>query len=88
MIIKKAVLAQKRKNFVANNEEINEIFREIVQKNLPEKLVINFVVIAEIADDTGSELSLLVSDSMSPWLAHGMLEYAIDMVNSGNIKDE
>jgi 2-succinyl-5-enolpyruvyl-6-hydroxy-3-cyclohexene-1-carboxylate synthase len=71
-----------------SNEEINEIFREIVQKTLPEKLVVNFVVVAEIADETGSQLSLFVSDSMSPWLAHGMLEYAIDMVDSGNIKDD
>ena len=71
-----------------NSEEINEIFREIVQKTLPEKLIINFVVVAEIADDTGSQLSLFVSDSMSPWLAHGMLEYAIDMVDSGNIKED
>ena len=72
----------------SSNEEINEIFREIVQKTLPEKLVVNFVVVAEIADETGSQLSLFVSDSMSPWLAHGMLEYAIDMVDSGNIKDD
>jgi hypothetical protein len=71
-----------------NSEEINEIFREIVQKTLPEKLIINFVVVAEIADETGSQLSLFVSDSMSPWLAHGMLEYAIDMVDSGNIKED
>jgi hypothetical protein len=68
---------------MANSEDMNEIFRELVQKSLPDKLIVNFVIIAEVADDVGSQLSLFVSDTMSPWLAHGMLEYAIDMINSG-----
>jgi hypothetical protein len=68
---------------MANSEDMNEIFRELVQKSLPDKLIVNFVIVAEVADDVGSQLSLFVSDTMSPWLAHGMLEYAIDMINSG-----
>lgn len=66
-----------------DKDDMNEIFRELVQKSLPEKLIINFVIVAEVADDEGSQLSLFVSDTMSPWLAHGMMEYAIDMISSG-----
>jgi hypothetical protein len=73
---------------MANNEDMNEIFRELVQKSLPEKLIVNFVIVAEVADDTGSQLSLFVSDTMSPWLAHGMLEYAIDMIASDKDDDD
>lgn len=68
---------------MANSEDMNKIFLELVQKSLPDKLIVNFVIVAEVADDVGSQLSLFVSDTMSPWLAHGMLEYAIDMINSG-----
>jgi hypothetical protein len=70
-----------------NNDNMNEIFRELVHKSMPEKLIVNFVIVAEVADEKGSQLSLFVSDSMSPWLAHGMLEYAIDMVDSENYKE-
>lgn len=73
---------------MANSEDMNEIFRELVQKSLPDKLIVNFVIVAEVADEVGSQLSLFVSDTMSPWLAHGMLEYAIDMINSGEEDDD
>jgi hypothetical protein len=73
---------------MANSEDMNKIFLELVQKSLPDKLIVNFVIVAEVADDVGSQLSLFVSDTMSPWLAHGMLEYAIDMINSGEEDDD
>jgi hypothetical protein len=68
---------------MAENDDMNEIFRELVQKSLPEKLITNFVIVAEVADEDSSQLSIFVSDTMSPWLAHGMLEYAIDMIDNG-----
>lgn len=71
-----------------DNQDMNEIFRELVQKSLPQKLIVNFVIVAEVADDDGSQLSIFVSDTMSPWLAHGMLEYAIDMIDSGTDESE
>lgn len=70
------------------NDDMNEIFRELIQKSLPDKLITNFVIVAEVASDTNSQLSLFVSDTMSPWLAHGMLEYAIDMIASGDEDSE
>ena len=73
---------------MADNEDMNEIFRELVQKSLPQKLIINFVIVAEVADDDGSQLSIFVSDTMSPWLAHGMLEYAIGMIDTGSDNGE
>jgi hypothetical protein len=40
-------------------------------------------VIAEVATGPHQELSLSISDSMTPWLAHGMLNTAMEMINSG-----
>lgn len=59
--------------------EIEELLREA----LPQGLVTNFVLIAEVVSDSQQELVLSISDSMTPWLAHGMLETAMDMMRSG-----
>jgi hypothetical protein len=67
---------------MAENNDINEIFRELVQKSLPEQLITNFVIVAEVTDEDSSQLNIFVSDTMSPWLAHGMLEYAINMIDN------
>lgn len=54
---------------------------ELVSKALPNKFIANFIVIAEVFNDKGtSELSLVTSESMSPWLALGMIQSAHDMV--------
>lgn len=59
--------------------EIEELLREA----LPQGLVTNFVLIAEVVSNSQQELVLSISDSMTPWLAHGMLETAMDMMRSG-----
>lgn len=47
-------------------------------------LVTNYIVIMEVASDQSTELMLSVSESMTPWLAHGMMELGIDMMRSGD----
>lgn len=61
------------------DKEIEELLRSI----LPQGLVTNFVLIAEVVSDSQQELVLSISDSMTPWLANGMLETAMDMMRSG-----
>lgn len=72
-------------------EETNNTFLDIVKKAMPEKLIANFVVVAEMIDGTNTELSIFVSESMTPWLASGMLQAAMDLVADGQqsiIEDE
>jgi hypothetical protein len=61
------------------DQEIEELLRNM----LPHGLVTNFVLIAEVVSDSQQELVLSISDSMTPWLANGMLETAMDMMRSG-----
>ena len=51
------------------DKEIEELLRGA----LPQGLVTNFVLIAEIVSDSQQEMVLSVSDSMTPWLATGTL---------------
>ena len=54
---------------------------DLVSRAIPDKFVANFIVIAEVFTESGStELSLVTSESMSPWLALGMIQSAHDMV--------
>ena len=56
---------------------------ELLRGSLPQSLVTNFVLIAAIVSDTDQELVLTISDSMTPWLANGMLETAMEMMRAG-----
>jgi hypothetical protein len=70
---------------VFDNEEqaLREQFEHLMRDILPSRLVTNFIIIAEVAGNEASELSVSVSSGMSPWLANGMLEYASDIIMSG-----
>lgn len=54
----------------------NEAFENIIKSALPDKMITNFVLVAEVVDSSGEELSIFMSDQMTPWLALGMLKYA------------
>jgi hypothetical protein len=62
------------------DDEVPQI-EDLVAKAVPNKFIANFIVIAEVFnEDGGTELSLVTSESMSPWLALGMIQSAHDMV--------
>jgi hypothetical protein len=77
---------------MANSEfsknEMRTQFENMIRDILPSKLVSNFIIVAEVANSEGSELSVSVSDGMTPWLADGMLKYASDMIASGEFNDD
>ena len=67
-----------------NNETpVDKEIEELLRGALPQSLVTNFVLIAEIVSDSDQELVLTISDSMTPWLASGMLETAMEMMRAG-----
>jgi hypothetical protein len=63
-----------------SNED--DAFESIIKDALPDKMITNFVLIAEIYDDDGEELTVFMSDKMTPWLALGMLKSATQTVTS------
>lgn len=74
-------------------EELKKLFEYLVNSLLPSRLVTNFILIAEVVDNDNAELSLSVSDGLTPWAAEGMLRYAEQMVRTGDfdtpaIKDD
>ena len=68
--------------------ELKIQFENMIRDILPSRLVSNFIIVAEVANNESSELSVSVSDGMSPWLADGMLKYASDMIASGELNDD
>ena len=61
------------------DKDIEQLLRE----SLPQGLVTNFVLIAEVVSNSQQEMILSVSDSMTPWLANGMLTTAMEMMRVG-----
>jgi hypothetical protein len=74
---------------MADDEQIGEPIMEHMQKfmreNLPGKLVTNYIIIAEVADEETQMLHLSVSETMTPWLAYGMLHSASTMLSEGEV---
>ena len=66
-----------------NETPVDKEIEELLRGALPQSLVTNFVLIAEIVSDSDQELVLTISDSMTPWLANGMLETAMEMMRAG-----
>jgi hypothetical protein len=58
-------------------------FIDMMKASMPEKVITNFVFVAEIVGNKDNELSIITSSGMTPWLAQGMLKAAEDMVISG-----
>ena len=71
--------------FVSN--ELRMQFEHLIKDILPSKIVSNFIIVAEVANSKTSELSVSVSDGMTPWLADGMLKYASEIIASGELND-
>lgn len=64
-----------------NPDNDDRVFQQIIQDALPGRMVSNFVLIAEVVDGDSEQLSLFLSDRMTPWLARGMMKSAEDMIS-------
>lgn len=67
---------------MADYEDENDAFHEIIRAAIPDRMISNFVLIAEIVGQDTEELSIFTSDAMTPWLALGMLQSASETVRS------
>lgn len=59
----------------------DKVFQQIIQDALPGRMISNFVLIAEVVDGESEQLSLFLSDRMTPWLARGMMKSAESMIS-------
>jgi hypothetical protein len=66
-----------------NEESILSTFIDMMRDSMPEKVITNFVFVAEIVGNKDNELTIVTSNGMTPWLANGMLNAAEDMIISG-----
>lgn len=68
-----------------NDDEISldGLFEQMVREILPSTVVANFILVAEVVTDDGTDLNLTVSSNLTPWLALGMLRSAEEMITSG-----
>jgi len=62
--------------------EIPEEFdvNKLLENAVPNELVSNWMLVAEVVSEHGKTLSITTSEQMTSWLAMGMLQTASDMV--------
>ena len=58
-------------------------FQAMINDSMPDALVSNYIIVAEVVSEDGTDLQMLLSDGITPWLASGMLEFASDMLFTG-----
>lgn len=61
----------------------NQFFQKMINEAMPNLVVSNYVIIAEVISESETNLQMILSDTVTPWLASGMLEFASDMIYSG-----
>ena len=66
---------------IRNSEQIEYLLRSL----LPSRFIANFIVIAEVVDGDSSELTVTVSNALTPWCADGMLTHAKGIISSGDL---
>lgn len=66
-----------------SEDSILATFIDMMKASMPEKVITNFVFVAEVVSNQDNELSIITSSGMTPWLAQGMLTAAEDMIISG-----
>jgi hypothetical protein len=70
---------------MADNDEgsLDKLFEQLVREILPSTIITNFILVAEIVNDDGTDLNVTVSSTLTPWLALGMIRSAEEMITSG-----
>lgn len=66
-----------------NEETVLLKFVDMMKEAMPDKVISNFIFVAEVVGNDDNRLSILTSTAMTPWLATGMLRVAMDMVING-----
>jgi hypothetical protein len=66
-----------------SNDPFLATFLGIMKDAMPDRVIANFVFVAEVVSGQDSELSVVTSNGMTPWLAQGMMTAASDMIAAG-----
>ena len=69
----------------SNGEEFSDDFIDMMKSSMPDKIISNFIIIAEVVGDCSSELSIVTSPAITPWLAQGMLQAAEELILTGTV---
>lgn len=64
------------------SEEESSDINDLISGAFPGTVLVNYIVIAETLTDDNRDLSISTSETMTPWLAAGMLKCATDMILS------
>lgn len=64
-------------------DSIFNVFIDMMRASMPDKVITNFIFVAEVVGNANNELSVVSSNGMTPWLAQGMLNAAQDIMLSG-----
>ncbi|MFZ9715948.1 MAG: hypothetical protein ACO3CH_00635 [Ilumatobacteraceae bacterium] len=70
---------------MADNEDgsLDGLFEQLVREILPSTVITNFLLVAEVVNEDGTDLNVTVSSNLTPWLALGMIRSAEAMIVSG-----
>jgi hypothetical protein len=70
---------------MADNEDgsLDGLFEQLVREILPSTVITNFLLVAEVVNEDGTDLNVTVSSNLTPWLALGMIRSAEEMITSG-----
>ena len=68
-------------------EEMAE-FEKIIRDACQDRVVSNFVLIAEMVGPDGADIEVYLSQMMTPWLASGMLKYAEDLIMDASYAEQ
>lgn len=66
-----------------NEDPFLATFLGMMRDAMPDRVIANFVFIAEVVSGQENELSVVTSNGMTPWLAQGMMQAAGDMIAAG-----
>lgn len=58
----------------------DDALEEMIRDAMPGSIVTHYVMIAEVVGPDGPTISMATSDNMTPWLATGLLQYGLGMV--------
>lgn len=64
-------------------DNIFSTFIDMMRASMPDKVITNFIFVAEVVGSQNNELGVISSNGMTPWLAQGMLTSAQDILLSG-----
>lgn len=66
----------------------DESIEDLIRGAMPETIVTNYIVVAETLGPDGPQISIGMSDNMTPWLATGMLQFGLDMLHTADDDEE